>query len=146
MTTMTEASLRWTGGTVFEAAGAGGATLQVDLPVEKGGTGVGFRPMELLLHALGACLATTVVQILAKQRLALEEYRLSLRGERSATRPQRYTRIIVEHAFRGAGLTRPNLERIVSLSDEKYCSVSATLPHGLVEHRVVIAGEAAPAE
>jgi putative redox protein len=145
MTTTTEAALRWTGGTVFEAEGADGATLQVDLPVEKGGAGVGFRPMELLLHALGACLATTVVQVLAKQRLALHEYRLTLRGERSSSHPQRYTRIVVEHAFRGVGLTRPNLERIVTLSDEKYCSVSATLPHGLVEHRIVIAGEAAPA-
>lgn len=145
MTMTTAASLRWTGGTVFEAEGAGGATLQVDLPIENGGTGVGFRPMELLLHALGACLASTVVQILAKQRLALEEYRLILRGDRSATRPQRYTRIVVEHAFRGAGLTRPNLERIVALSDEKYCSVSATLPPGLVEHRVVLADEQGPA-
>ena len=138
----TEATLRWTGGTVFEAEGAGGARLQVDLPVDKGGMGVGFRPMELLLHALGACMATTVVQILAKQRLALEEYQVRLRGERTAERPQRYTRIVVEHAFRGAGLRRPNLERNVALADEKYCSVSATLPRGLVEHRVVLADEA----
>ncbi len=137
-TVTTEASLRWSGGTVFEAAGASGAVLQLDLPAEKGGTGVGFRPMELLLHALGGCLATTIVQVLAKQRLTVHEYRVALRGERSEDRPQRYTRIVVEHTFRGPDLTRPNLERIVALVDQKYCSVSATLPQGLVEHLVTI--------
>jgi putative redox protein len=137
----TEATLRWTGGTVFEAQGAGDTTLTVDLPVEKGGTGLGFRPMELLLHALGTCLATTLVQVLVKQRLTLEAYSLTLRGERAEERPHRYTRIVVEHVFHGPGLTRANLERLVGLAEERYCSVAATLPAGLVEHRVSINGE-----
>jgi len=145
MATFTEATLRWTGGTVFEAEGANGATIQIDLPIEKGGAGVGFRPMELLLHALGTCLSTTMVQILVKQRLPLEGYTVTLRGERAEQRPQRYTRIVVEHAFRGAGLTRANLERLVALVEERYCSVAATLRPGLVEHTVVIEGEGTPA-
>lgn len=139
--TTTEARLNWTGGTVFEAAGAEGARLQIDLPIEQGGAGVGFRPMELLLHALGTCLATTLVQVLAKQRLTLDAYSLTLRGERADERPHRYTRIVVEHAFRGPGLTRANLERLVGLVEERYCSVAATLPAGLVEHRVTVANE-----
>ena len=142
MAQLTAAALHWTGGTVFEAEGAAGATLQIDLPVEKGGTGLGFRPMELVLHALGACLATTLVQVLAKQRLALDGYDLTLRGERAEKRPHPYTRIVVEHAFRGHGLTRTNLERLVALVEERYCSVAATLPAGLVEHTVIIHGEA----
>lgn len=144
MADRTEATLRWTGGTVFEAEGANGAVLQIDLPVEKGGTGLGFRPMELLLHALGTCLATTMVQVLAKQRLALDAYQLTLRGDRAEERPHRYTRIVVEHRFRGPALTRANLERLVALVEERYCSVAATLPPGLVEHQIVIEGEAAP--
>lgn len=139
----TEATLHWTGGTVFEGQGAGDAKLIVDLPIEKGGTGLGFRPMELLLHALGTCLATTLVQVLAKQRLTLEAYSLTLHGERAEVRPHRYTRIVVEHAFRGPGLTRANLERLVGLVEERYCSVAATLPAGLVKHRVSINGETA---
>ncbi|MCC6180169.1 MAG: OsmC family protein [Chloroflexi bacterium] len=137
--TTTEATLNWTGGTVFEAAGAGDATIQIDLPIEKGGTGRGFRPMELLLHALGTCLATTLVQILAKQRLTPERYRVTLRGDRAEERPNRYTHILVEHTLRGSGLTQANLERLVALVEERYCSVAATLPPGLVEQRVVIA-------
>jgi putative redox protein len=142
MAQSTEGTLRWTGGTVFEATGADGATLQIDLPVEKGGTGLGFRPMELLLHALGACMATTLVQVLAKQRLTLVAYDQTLRGERAEERPHQYTRIVVTHAFRGPGLTRANLERLVALVEERYCSVAATLPAGLVEHQVIINDEA----
>jgi putative redox protein len=143
---VTEASLHWSGGTVFEARAEDGATLRMDLPVEKGGTGVGFRPMELLLYALGACLATTMTQILVKQRLTLHAYSVALRGERSEERPQRFTRIVVEHAFSGPGLTRANLERLVALVEERYCSVAATLPPGLVENRVVIVGEASASQ
>lgn len=141
MAATTETELRWTGRTVFEAEAADGSSLRIDLPGDKGGGGIGFRPMELLLHALGACMATTMVQILAKQRLTLEDYRVTLRGERSEVRPQRFTRIVVEHAFRGPGLTRANLERLVALVEEKYCAVAATLPPGLTEHRVLLADE-----
>jgi putative redox protein len=142
----TEASLTWRGGTLFEAESASGERLRIDVPIAKGGSGAGFSPMTLLLHALGTCLATTLVQILVKQRLTVEAYRLTLRGERAAERPHPYTHVVVEHALRGRGLTRPNLERLVALVEERYCSVAATLPRGLIEHRIVLADEPPAAE
>jgi putative redox protein len=142
---VTEASLTWVGGTLFEAEGGGGARLQIDLPVAKGGGGVGFSPMQLLLEALAACMSVTVVQILAKQRLALAQYEVTVRGERAEAPPSPYTHIVVEHRLRGEGLTRSNLERLVTMVEERYCSVAATLPRGLIEHEVVIRDEAAPA-
>lgn len=138
-----QAEVRWVGGIGFAAHGMGGATLLVDQSVDKGGTGVGFRPMELLLHALATCLGTTIVQILAKQRIPLRDYRIHVRGERAVETPARYTHIVVEHVFVGDGLAPANLERIVTLVDDKYCSVSATLPRGLVEHRVLVGSTSA---
>jgi putative redox protein len=134
----TEASLSWTGGTSFEAKGAGGAHLQIDIPLAKGGSGVGFSPMELLLHALAACMAVTVVQILGKQRVTLEEYQIGVRGERAEEPPSPYTHVVVEHRLRGDGLSRPNLERLVTMVEERYCSVAATLPRGLIEHKIIL--------
>lgn len=128
---------------MFEAEGGGGARLQIDVPVAKGGGGVGFSPMQLLLEALAACMAVTVVQILAKQRLQLEQYEITVRGERSEEPPNPYTHIVVEHRLAGDGLTRPNLERLVAMVEERYCSVAATLPRGLIEHTVVLVGEGA---
>ena len=137
-----KATLSWAGEVGFEAEGLGRAALRVDQPTEKGGSGVGFKPVTLLLHALAGCMATTIVMILAKQRLQPAEYRVEVTGEREADWPKRFTRIEVEHVFRGEGLTRANLERLVAMVDEKYCSVSATLPRGLVEHHVRLEGEA----
>ena len=141
---VTEASLTWTGGTMFEAEGGGASRLQIDSPIEKGGSGLGFSPMQLMLHALASCMAVTVVQILAKQRLTVESYEIGVRGERAEQQPNPYTRIVVEHRLRGAGLTSPNVERLVRLVEERYCSVAATLPPGLVEHLVVILDTSAP--
>jgi putative redox protein len=139
---VTEASLSWTGGTMFEAESGDGTRLQIDSPVAKGGSGTGFSPMQLLLHALAGCMAVTVVQILAKQRLTPASYEIGVRGERAEAPPNPYTRIVVEHRLRGAGLTQANLERLVTMVEERYCSVAATLPRGLVEHEVVILDEA----
>jgi putative redox protein len=128
----------WINGTLFESEGEGGARLLIDSPVAKGGGGIGFSPMQLLLHALAACMSVTVVQILAKQRVELGRYEIKVRGERAEQPPSPYTRIMVEHRLAGEGLTLPNLERLVEMVEERYCSVAATLPRGLIEHRIVI--------
>lgn len=134
----TETSLTWTSGTLFETVSPGGDVLQLDMPLAKGGSGHGFSPMTLLLHSLAACMAVTVVQIITKQRLTLDSYSINVHGERAQEPPSPYTRILVEHEMRGDGLTQENVERIVELVEEKYCSVAATLPRGLVEHRVLL--------
>lgn len=135
--TPTTASLSWQHDTVFAAEGGGNTRLVIDIPLEQGGSSVGFSPMQLLLHALASCLAVTVVQILQKQRLSLTAYQIEVVGDRADEPRHPYSHIVVEHRFRGGGLTQANLERLVAMVEERYCSVAATLPHGLVSHRVV---------
>jgi putative redox protein len=134
----TETSLTWTGGTLFETISPGGDVLQLDQPLAKGGSGHGFSPMTLLLHALAACMGVTVVQVIEKQRLTLASYSIQVRGDRAQEPPSPYTHILVEHTMRGDRLTQANIERIVELVEERYCSVAATLPKGLIEHRVLL--------
>jgi putative redox protein len=134
----TTASLSWQHGTVFTAEGGGDTRLTIDITLEKGGSGVGFSPMQLLLHALASCLSVTVVQILQKQRLSLTAYQIEIVGDRADEPRHPYSHIMVEHRFRGEGLTQANLERLVVMVEERYCSVAATLPHGLVSHRAVL--------
>src|SRR6266536_5783763 len=98
------ASLCWAGDLAFEAEGMSGATLRIDQPSDEGGGGRGFKPVELQLHALAACMGTTVVKILVKQRAALYGYRIDAHGERDPAMPHAYTRIILDHVFRGPGL------------------------------------------
>ena len=88
---------------------------------------IGVRPMEALLAALGTCTAFDVVSILAKRQTPVESYRIKLEGERAEEHPRRYTRIRVRHIVSGEGITQESLERAVTLSHEKYCSVAASL-------------------
>lgn len=134
----TETSLTWASGALFEAVSPGGDVLQMDQPLAKGGSGRGFSPMTLLLQALAGCMAVTVVQIIEKQRLTLRSYSITVRGERGQEPPSPYTHILVEHTLRGDGLTQANVERIVEMVEDRYCSVAATLPRGLIEHRVLL--------
>jgi putative redox protein len=137
-----DASIRWEGGVAFVAAGMGGASVRFDQPADEGGGGHGFTPIQMQLHALAACMATSVVNIMKKQRLAVQDYRIEAHGDRDAELPHPYTRIVLTHVFTGPNLRRASLEHVVALVDEKYCSISAILPRGLVHNEIRIEGDA----
>ena len=53
---------------------------------------------------------------------------INIGGERQDIEdPHVYTRISVEYVLKGNKLSEPAVERAVKLSEEKYCSVMATL-------------------
>ena len=84
-------------------------------------------PMELLLLALGGCTGVDVISILRKKRQQITDYRIEVSGERREEHPRAYTRLFVKHIVRGRGVSREAVERAIELSDQKYCSVAATL-------------------
>jgi len=107
------------------------------LVLDGGGVSVGFMPREALLAALGGCTAVDVVEILGKRRTPPESYRIELEGERADEHPRRFTKIKVRHVVRGEGITQGGLDRAVSLSHEKYCSVAATF-NAEIEYEAVL--------
>jgi putative redox protein len=133
-----DTAIRWVGGLGFESAGMGGAMIHMDQPADEGGTGHGFKPMELFLDAIGVCLGTTIVKIMEKQRLNVQAYAIDVHGDRTAEMPHPYTHVVVTHTFRGPGLNQASLERVVALVEEKYFSVAAILPRGFIENVVRI--------
>ena len=84
-------------------------------------------PMELLLIALGSCTGVDVISILKKNRQRVTDYRIEVSGVRREEFPRSYTRLSVKHIVRGRGLSEPAVARAIELSDQKYCSVAATL-------------------
>lgn len=84
-------------------------------------------PMELLLLALGSCTGVDVVSILRKKRMQVTGYRVEVRGERRAEHPRSYTRLEVRHIVRGRNLSAKAVAQAIELSEQKYCSVAATL-------------------
>ena len=88
-------------------------------------------PMELLLIALGGCTGVDVVSILRKKRERVTAYRVEVSGERREEHPRKYTRMEVRHVLRGRKLSERAVAQAVELSEERYCSVAASLRPGV---------------
>jgi len=84
-------------------------------------------PMELLLIALGSCTGVDVISILEKKRQHVSDYRIEVTGERREEFPRSYTRLFVKHIVTGRAVSEPALAQPIELSDQKYCSVAASL-------------------
>ena len=84
-------------------------------------------PMEYLLLAVGGCTGADVVSILRKKRQAVTGYRIEVSGERREEHPRSYMSFRVKHVVTGRKLDPDAVKRAVQLSDEKYCSVAATV-------------------
>jgi putative redox protein len=110
--------------------GTSGKELVMDAAPEVGGSGDGFRPMELLLLGLAGCTGIDVVSILRKMRQEITGYEINAEGERQDEHPRRFTRIAVEHVIYGRKVKPESVDRAVRLSAEKYCSASASLAAG----------------
>ncbi|MDQ3798747.1 MAG: OsmC family protein [Acidobacteriota bacterium] len=93
----------------------------------KGERKAAASPMELLLIAVGACTAVDVVSILEKKRQIVTDYKIEVTGERRDEHPRAFTKIYVHHIVYGRNVSAQAVERAIRLSDEKYCSVAATV-------------------
>jgi putative redox protein len=110
-------------GLLFAATTAHGS---VDLASGLDEPGNGVTPMELLATSLGACTAMDVASILVKMRQPLESFSVEVSGERAEEHPKRFLSLEVVYHLRG-DLDERKVERAISLSEERYCSVEATL-------------------
>ena len=104
--------------------------------------GVGMSPSQLLLVALGGCTAYDVVNILTKKRELLTSLEVTVTGEQDADPPWTYRKIHIHYALRGKGLKEKAVHDAIALSEEKYCSVAATVRGAAeVSFDYTIAGE-----
>lgn len=122
---MPHAVVKWVQNKTF--IGTDSSKHSIVLSTQDADNAVGMRPSELLLISLAGCTAVDVVEILAKKRTPVEALEIHISGEQDGTPPWTYRQIHVDYRMRGAGLTRRSVEQAIRLSDEKYCSVSATV-------------------
>lgn len=111
----------------LEAVNEGGNKVHIDAAPDIGGTNQGMRPMQLLLTALGTCSTIDVISILKKQRQPLDDIKITVSGEREKGKvPSVFTEAHIHFRLFGK-LDREKVEKAVSLSVEKYCSVAKTM-------------------
>jgi putative redox protein len=87
----------------------------------------GCSPTETLLLSVAGCMGIDMVSFLKKMKVEIKSYKMDIVGERNPTPPQYYTSMEMIISITGSGLTAKKLERAISLSHEKYCSVYHTL-------------------
>ena len=120
---MGSATVHWIGGMNFVGVDSGNHS--VVLSAEK--KAVGVKPSEMLLVALASCSAVDVVEILTKKRKPLQSMEVRISSEHDPEPPWTFRRIQVSYRLSGHDLTPKAVEQAISLSQEKYCSVAATV-------------------
>jgi putative redox protein len=120
---MQTGTVRWIGEEKFVAIGPSGHAITLDSDRDSNKAP---GPMELLLLALGACTATDIVIVLEKKRQKLESLEVICSGERAKEPPQVWTKLELVYRLRG-NLDDKAVKHAIELSEDKYCSVSATL-------------------
>ncbi|MEM6630990.1 MAG: OsmC family protein [Bacteroidota bacterium] len=110
----------------FEAQNSEGLTATFDGSPDAGGHGLGIRPMEGVLMSLGSCSAIDVVLILQKMKQDLQDIQIKVSGERREEIPRYFTKIHVHYILLGE-IEEDKAARAISLSMEKYCSVTKML-------------------
>lgn len=120
--------VKWQNGVAFEATTESGHRILMDGSPEIGGENRGARPMEMVLVGLGGCTSIDVITMLAKSQKGLvKDCQVEITAERAETIPKVFSKIHVHFKVFGTGLNEKKVARAVSLSAEKYCSVSKML-------------------
>ncbi len=118
----------WKHDAIFEAVTESGNRIQFDTDAPYAH---GPSPVEAVLAALCSCTSVDVVSILKKKRQEITGLRVSAVAERAAEPPRIFTHIKLTYTVRGK-LSRRAVESAVSLSKNKYCSVSKMLEKSVV--------------
>jgi putative redox protein len=118
-----QVKLNWTENMQFVAKSENGPAIVMDSKDGRSGP----TPMELLLMGVAGCTGIDIVLILQKKRLELNKLEIRIDGEQSNKYPKRFTKIHIEYFLAGKNIPSKAVEQAIKLSEEKYCSASASL-------------------
>lgn len=117
------ASAEWKNGAIFEGRTESRHTITLDTAKEHV---AGPSPMEAVLAALCGCTSVDVVSILEKKREPITGLTVSATAEQAPAPPRVFTHIHLTYRISGK-VAKKAAEDAVSLSKNKYCSVSLML-------------------
>ena len=117
----------------FEASSPSSTVkVNIDGSPEIGGLGLGVRPMEMVLMALGSCSSLDLISILKKQKQVIRDFSVSVEGQRREKIPTIFTKIHMTFTLSGE-INEDKAARAAELTVRKYCSVHDMLVAGGVE-------------
>ena len=120
---MGSSTVRWTGGQTYIGTDSTNHSTVISTP----GDGVGMKPSDLLLVAIGACASVDVVSILAKKKMQLTHLEVQVSCEQDAEAPWTFRKIHSHFIVGGTDLNEKAVEQAIHLAEDKYCSVASTV-------------------
>lgn len=122
---------------VYDARNSDGHTARIDM---REGDKEHLGPMELVMSALSGCVAVEVSGVLRKRRKNIDALHIVGTGERKMEHPRSYTAIHLHFVLTSDNAKKEELEKIVKLSLEKYCSVADSLKAPITSSCEIIEG------
>jgi putative redox protein len=104
-----------------------GHHFMIDATEKVGGKNRGPRPKPLTLASLGGCTGMDVISILRKMRVEPDYFNVSVSAESTEEHPVYYNKILITYSFKGKDLPMDKLEKAITLSQDRYCGVTAML-------------------
>jgi putative redox protein len=120
---MANVKVKWAGGRTFIGVDSTNHTVLMSSSKEN----VGMRASDLLLVSLATCSSFDVVGILVKQKIKLTKMEVEVSCENEPDPPWTFTHFHLKYFLAGEGLQPEQAENAIRLSEEKYCSVAATV-------------------
>jgi putative redox protein len=134
--------MNWRGGYKFSGQSMYGREISTDASKNSGGAEDGYQPLELLMYGLAGCTGIDVVLIAGKMKQEITDFKIKIDASQREESPRAFTEAHIEYIFEGNNLDRAKLEKAIKLSEEKYCSASATLSGVTkITHSCIIKGE-----
>lgn len=119
-----EVKVSWLENMAFEAT-VNGHKIILDAADAVGGENRGPRPKPFMLTALAGCTGMDVISILKKMRVEVKDFNVTVEGDLTEEHPKQFSKMNVIYEFTGTDLPLEKLQKAVSLSEERYCGVSA---------------------
>ena len=118
-----KATVKWIGDELFLGESESGHSIVLD----ANGGKTAPSPLENVLLSLGGCSSVDVVSILQKARQEVTDCRVEIDGTRVETVPRLFSKIHLHFVITGKDVAEKHVDRAVSLSADKYCSVALML-------------------
>jgi putative redox protein len=115
-------SLSWEKDLIFHARTQRGEEIDFDAQAQWG-----CIPTESLLLSVAGCMAIDCISFLTKMKAVITNFKIDITGERNPTPPQYYKHMEMVIHISGENITPKKMDRVISLSQGKYCSVYHTL-------------------
>lgn len=119
--------LTWRGGFKFQSTDAHEHTLTIDAPQSEGDSFDGFMPGDMLLTALAGCSGIDVVNILTRQRQKISGLEIRVSGHQNPDPPWTWEDAHIHYVIHGTDINPRLVERAIDLSENRYCSIGATI-------------------